>query len=54
MKKYIGLFAGKYRKLLKVLKCDTFSKKHLFFLLFAVKVKMKMKKYLKKKNQLRY
>ena len=29
-------------------------KKHQFFLLFAVRVKMKKKKYLKKKNQLRY
>ena len=35
---------------LEILKYHTFSKKHLFFLLFAVSAKMKMKKYLKKKE----
>ena len=41
-------------KNLKTLKYDTFSKKKQSFLLFAVGVAGKMKRYLKKKNQLRY
>ena len=41
------------RENLKTLKGQTFSKKHKLFLLFATCVAMKMKKYLKKKNQLR-
>ena len=36
------------------LKNRTFPKKHYFFLLFAVSVRMKMKRSLKKNNQLRY
>ena len=39
---------------LKSLKYHTFSGKHQLFLLFAVSVKMKMKNYLQKNNQLRY
>ena len=39
---------------LKFLEYHTYSKKHQFFLLFAVNGKMKMKKYLKKRNELRY
>ena len=39
---------------LKVLKYHTFSKKHYLFLIFAVSAKTKMKRYRKKKNQLRY
>ena len=38
---------------LKKLKC-IFFKKHKVFLLFTVSVVMNMKKYLKKKNQLKY
>ena len=49
---YIALFLASIESL-KTLKY-TFSKNHKFFLLFAISVKMKMKKYLKKKNQLRY
>ena len=39
---------------LKTLKYHTFLKKHFFFLLLEVSVRMKMKKYLKRKNQSRY
>ena len=53
MKKNFCVICGKYKKL-KALKYHTFLKKHYFFLLFAVNVRMKMKKYLKKNNQLRY
>ena len=38
----------------KIIKYHTFSKKHGLFLLFRVSEEMKMKKYLKKENQLRY
>ena len=46
------LFCVESTENLKNLNYHTFSKK--IFLLFPVKVKMKMKKYLKKKDQLRY
>ena len=39
---------------LKTPKYGTPLKKHQFFLLYAVSAGMKTKKYLKKKNQLRY
>ena len=39
---------------LKTLKYHTFSKKHYFFLLFAVSVAIKMKIYFKKKNKIKY
>ena len=51
MEKYIALFVVSIENL-KTLK-NTFAKKRLFFLLFAVSLRMKMKKHLKK-NQLRY
>ena len=38
----------------KTLKYHTFLMKHQFFLLFAISMKVAMKKYLKKKKQLRY
>ena len=38
---------------LKTLKYHTFSKKQ-FFLLLAVSVRMRIKKYLKRENELRY
>ena len=53
MKKSIALFVVSIENL-KALKYHRSSKKHYFILLFAVTVEMKMKKYLKKKNQLRY
>ena len=39
---------------LKSVKYHTFSKKHLFFPLFAVSLRTKMKNYLKKNNQMKY
>ena len=48
-----SVFCSKYTKFKKILKLHTFLKKQ-FFLLFAISAKMKMKKYLKKKNQSRY
>ena len=51
MKNYIALFAVSTENL-KNLKYHISWKKHYFFLLFAVSTIMKMKKYLKKKNQL--
>ena len=39
---------------LKTLKYHIFSIKHEFFVLFVINVVVKMKKYLKKKNQLRH
>ena len=39
---------------LKTLKYHTFSKKHYFFLLFAVSVAIKVKIYFKKKNKIKY
>ena len=53
MKNYIALFAASIENL-KNLTCLRSYKKHQFFLLFAVSARVKMKKYLKKKNQLRY
>ena len=50
---YIVLFAVSVENL-KNLKYCTSQKKTQVFLLLAVGIKMKMKKYLKKKNQLRY
>ena len=52
MEKSIALFVVS-KENLKTLKYHTFAKKRLFFLLFAVSLRMKMKKHLKK-NQLRY
>ena len=52
MKKLSSVIYGKHRKF-KILKHHASSKKQLF-LLFAVSAKMKMKNYLKNKNQLRY
>ena len=53
MKICIALFVVGIENL-KVLKYDAFSKNISFFLFFAVSTKIEMKKYLKKKNQLRY
>ena len=53
MKKLYCVICGKYRKF-KNPKIPYILEKTLIFVLFAVSVKMKMKKYLKKKNQLRY
>ena len=50
-KNYIALFAVSKGNL-KNLKYHTFSNK--LFLLFAVSAKIKMEKYIKKNNQLRY
>ena len=47
------VFCSKYIKKEEP-KMSYLVKKHQFFLLFAVSVKMKVKKYLKKKNQLKY
>ena len=52
MKNFIALFVASIENL-KNLKYQTSQKKHQFFLLFAVRVQMKMEKYLIKKNQLR-
>ena len=52
MKKLHYVIYGKYRKFEKLYISDILEKQ--FFLLFPVSVKMKMKKYLRKKNQLRY
>ena len=52
MKKLYCVICGKYRKFEKP-KISYILEKHYFFLLFVVNVKMKMKKYLKKRNQLR-
>ena len=53
IKKLYWVICGKYRNL-KNLKYHTSQKKRQFFLLFAVSARMKMKKYLKKKNQSKY
>ena len=53
MKKSIALFVVSIENL-KTLKYHTFPEESYFFLLFAVSVRMKMKKNLKNKNQLRY
>ena len=53
MKKIYCVFSDKYKKFEKP-KISYILEKHSFLLLFAVSVRMKTKKYLKKKNQLRY
>ena len=53
MKKIYCLICGKYRKF-KNPKISKMSKKTLVLSVISRKCKMKMKKYLKKKNQLRY
>ena len=53
MNKSYCVICGKYRKFEKP-KTLYILEKHKFFLLFAVSERMKMKKYLKKKNQLTY
>ena len=53
MKKLYCVICGKYRKF-KNPKIPYILEKTLIFVLFAVSVKMKMEKYLKKKNQLIY
>ena len=53
MKKSIVLFMVNIETL-KSLKYHTYLKKHYFFPLFPVIVKRKIKKYLKKKQQLRH
>ena len=52
MKKLYCAICGKYRKLEKP-KISYILEKTLVLVLFVVSVTMKMKKYLKKKNQLR-
>ena len=55
MKKIYCYMCGKYRKCKKPKMSYIFKKKkHQFFVLFAVSTRMKMKKYLEKKNPLRY
>ena len=54
MKKLYCVICSKYRKLGKPKNIMRFRKKHQCFLLFAVNVKTKMKKYLKKKSQLKF
>ena len=55
MKKLYCVICGikKYKKFEKS-KTSYLLQKHWFFLLFAVSARMKMEKYLKKKNQLIY
>ena len=53
MKKIYCVICGKYRKCKKTKISYTFEKTLAFFLL-AVGMRTKMKKYFKKKNQLRY
>ena len=53
MKNYIALFVVSIESL-KNLKHHTFSKKHYFFVLFALSAKMKKKRYIKKNNQFKY
>ena len=52
MKKLYWIICGKYKKFEKPKISYLFETQ--FFLLFAVGARMKMKKYLKKKNQLKY
>ena len=52
-KLYSVLFVVKVQNL-KNIKYHTSQKKHEFFLLFAISVKMKMKKCFQEKNQLKY
>ena len=54
MKKVYGVICGKYRKFKNPKISFIFGKLSFFFLLFSVITTMKLKKYLKKKNQLRY
>ena len=53
IKKSIALFPVSIENI-ETLKRAIFSIKNQFFISFAVSVTMKMKNYLKKKNQLRY
>ena len=54
IKKIYFVVCGKYTEFnLKTLKYHTFNKTHLFILLFTASVAVKMKRSLKKKNQLR-
>ena len=53
MKKSYCVISGKYRKF-ENLKYHNSHKKHYFLKLFAVSARMKMKIYLRKKNQLKY
>ena len=53
MKEIYCVICGKHKKFGKP-KISYFSKKCKFFLLLAVSVKIKVKKYLKKKSQLKY
>ena len=48
------LLGVKSIKSLKSLKHHIFAIKHYFFIVFVTNVEVKMKKYLKKKNQLKY
>ena len=56
MKKLYCVTCGKYGKFEKFenLKNIIHFQKNYFFLLFAASARMKMKKFLKKENQLRY
>ena len=54
MKKKIIVLSVKSIKNLKSLEYHIFVIKHYFFLLFITSAEMKMKRYLKKKNQLKY
>ena len=53
MKKLYCVICSKYRKFEKP-KISYLFKKYQIFLLSAVSTRMKMKNYLKKKNQLKY
>ena len=54
MEKLFCVTCGKYKKFGKPKVSYIFKKKQLFLLLFAVSTRMKMKNYLKNKNQLKY
>ena len=54
MKKLYWFICGTYRKFEKPKISYLLEKKISSFLLFTVSARMKMKNYLKKKNQLRY
>ena len=53
MQNYSALFVLSIKSL-KNLKHHTFSKKHYFFVLFALGAKMKKERYIKKNNQFKY
>ena len=53
MKKLYYIICGKYRKFVKP-KISYLLEKALVLSIFTVSARMKMKNYLKKKNQLRY